>query len=63
MKEVIFKSDALLHGDWNGWQLTGAPVNPWLRWQGAGIFPSVSLAGPQVRRGDARRDHAHISLQ
>lgn len=51
MKDVILKSDALLHEDWNGWQLTGAPVNPWLRWQGAGIFPSVSLAVCQSARG------------
>jgi hypothetical protein len=51
MKDVILKSDALLHADWNGWQLTGAPENPWLRWQGAGIFPSVSLAQCQSARG------------
>lgn len=51
MKDVILKSDALLHGDWNGWQLTGAPVNPWLRWQGAGIFPAVSLADCQSAKG------------
>jgi hypothetical protein len=51
MKDIILKSDALLHEDWNGWHLAGAPVNPWLRWHGAGIFPSVSLADCQSARG------------
>jgi hypothetical protein len=51
MKDVILKNDALLHADWNGWQLTGAPVNPWLRWQGAGIFPAVSLTNCKSARG------------
>jgi hypothetical protein len=50
MRNVILKSDALLHEDWNGWRLTGAPVNPSLRWQGAGIFPAVSLATCQSAR-------------
>lgn len=51
MKHLILKSDELLHEDWNGWRLTGAPVNPWLRWHGVGIFPSVSLAACQSARG------------